>query len=140
MSSPREALADLAASANSAGCLFINPPTSTPCKARDRAAYAVGILARTSRLPRHPCLDVERLADAAVAADRASTLVAGLAWSSSCPDDRVVILAVAADLARAADAARLALAPDDVALADAHAHAVAAHAVALADARRVARC
>lgn len=134
----RDALADVQRAGDSAGYIFLNPPTSTPVKARDRAAVALVAVARASRLPRHPALDRDRVADAAVAADRAANAVACLAWSSSDDADRVVLLAPSLDLARAASGARLALAPDDVALALAHAHAVAAHAVAVADARRVA--
>lgn len=135
-----DALAALRGSAGSAGCIFINPPASTSAKARDQAARALGVLHRQARLPRLACLDRERLADAAVAADRAADAVAALAWSSTCDDDRVVLLAPAYDLARSAAAARLALAPADAALVDDLRRLAGDHAVALVAARRVAGC
>lgn len=140
MSAAIQALAEIRAAGASAACLFINPPTSTPRATRDRVGAALAVLDRAARPPRHPCLDRERLADAANAADRASAWIATLANASACPLDRAVILAPALDLARAADAARAALAPDDVALADAANRSAAAHALALAAARLAARC
>lgn len=140
MSAARDALAAIRASAASAGWIWLNPPTSTPQATRDRALDALCVVLKRARLPRHPALDVERVADAADAADRASAWLTTLADASTCPTDRAVILAPAIDLARAAAAARAALAPDDVALADAATRSAAAYALAARAARAVARC
>jgi hypothetical protein len=106
-----DVFADLRRASASAGCIFINPPTSTPADARERAANALNALDRAARLPRHPALDVEKIARAADVADRAADAVEALARSSTCPLDRVVIFAPAAELRARAANARLAIDP-----------------------------
>jgi hypothetical protein len=135
-----QVLADLRKASGSAGCLFINPPTSTPTSARERAANAITDLHRAARRPRAAIIDRERALAATIVADRAALAVHALAWSSSCPDDRVVILAVSADLALAAAKARADLAPDRADLATRAATLAALADAALAAARRAARC
>ncbi len=138
--SAAESLRDLRRSADSAGYLFINPPTSTTAAARDRAAKALANVGRLSRLPRLAILDVERVESAARAADVAAYYLSALAWTSSDPLDRDVILSPAFDLSAAACRARAALNPADPKLAAAAALAAAVAAAALAAARRAARC
>ena len=111
-----EILRGLAREANSAGVLWINPPTSCAADALEAAREAVATLGKAARPPRRATrLDArERARRAAIQGKAAAAALARAAWTSDDPDDHVVIQGVAAAVAAEAAAALAALAPDDV--------------------------